>query len=74
MLSFINSSLAPEQVEIEVDSDGIKELINYLQFVERSKDHIHLTIDTELIQSAIPKDRQPLFINVKSVTIRYCNA
>lgn len=74
MLSFINSALAPEQVEIEVDSDGIRELIDYLQFVERSKDHIHLTVGTELNQVSIPKGRQSLFINVKSVTIKYYKA
>jgi hypothetical protein len=74
MLAFINFKEAPEQLEIEVDNDGINDLIQYLQFVEKSRDHIHLTIDTELSKSQIPEERQSFVSIVKAVTIRFIKA
>ncbi|MCG3167163.1 MAG: hypothetical protein POELPBGB_02947 [Bacteroidia bacterium] len=37
-----------EGVEIYIDSDGINELINYLNFIKNEEDHMHLVAGNEL--------------------------
>lgn len=48
MLSFITYRDAIEQVEIIADEQGIDELISYLNYIKVNKDHMHLTIGSEL--------------------------
>ena len=48
MLSFITYQEVPEQIEIVADEDGLDDLISYLQGLKKTKDHMHLTIDTEI--------------------------
>ncbi len=71
MLTFINFTQAPEQIEIEADETGINDLIDSLNYVLKSKGHIHLTIDTELNEATISENRKSIIKTVKSVTIRY---
>ena len=46
-------------------------MINYLKYVLKSKDHIHLNIDTELDYADIAEKQKDYYKSVKMVTIRY---
>lgn len=69
MITFINYKNIPEQLEIIVDKQGIEELIEYLNFVKQSEDHIHLTLGTEL--NEYPEKLQEDVINAKSVKLEF---
>jgi len=56
MLSFIMYKDALEQLEIVADEEGLDDLILYLQSVRRSKNHMHLIIDSELDPYPLSKD------------------
>ena len=71
MLSFISYKRAHEQLEIIVDDKGIDELIDYLESVKEDKDHLHLTIGTELDDYDIPEGRENILTTAKKVTIYY---
>lgn len=71
MLSFITFTDAPEQLEIIVDEQGINDLITYLEDIKKQKDHIHLTIDTELNQYPIGKAREGKSLSAKQVRLQY---
>ena len=71
MLSFITYKDAPEQLEIVGDSNGLQELINYLESIRESKDHMHLTIDSEIDPYPISGDRKGKTIFAKHVRLEY---
>jgi hypothetical protein len=71
MLSFITSKRAPEDLEILVDSQGIDELIEYLQGIKRDKDHMHLNIDTELDSYPLPENVFGKVFYAKHVKLQY---
>lgn len=74
MLSFVTYKDAIQQVEIIADETGIDELIQYLQFVKKSKDHMHLIIDSELDPIEIKGDRINKTHYAKHVRIEYLKA
>jgi len=71
MISFITYNNLPEQIEIVLDNQGIDELISYLEEIRKTKDHFHLTIDTELNKYPIAKRMKGKTINVKSVRLEF---
>ncbi len=72
MLSFITYKNLPEQLEIVADEDGIDDLIHYLQSVKKSKDHMHLIIDTEINRYPLPSNREDVTY-AKSVRLEFAN-
>lgn len=71
MLSFITYKNVPEQVEIVGDSKGIQELIDYLESVKNSKDHMHLIIDSELNPYPISENMSEKTTYAKSVRLEF---
>lgn len=69
MLSFITYKDAIEQVEIVADAEGIDQLIDCLEFVKKSKDHVHLNIDSELDPFEMTENRIGLTFYAKHVRI-----
>ena len=65
MISFELDS-TKESVTINVDSNGSKELMDYLNFVSKMKDHIHLVIGNELSDDVFESGNS----SIKFVTIR----
>lgn len=74
MLSFITYKEAPGQIEIVADDQGIEDLILYLQGIKKGKDHMHLTIDSEINNYPIPFDRKKSVIVIKQVRLEYAEA
>jgi hypothetical protein len=72
MLSFITFKDAPEQIEIVADERGLQELIDYLTFLKKSKDHMHLTIDNEINAFRSNNERKGKTLYSKSVRLEYC--
>jgi len=70
MLSFITFRNLPEQLEIVADDQGLDDMIFYLQSVKKSKDHMHLTIDTEINAYPLPKNRKKVQF-ARSVKIEF---
>ncbi|MEX0290744.1 MAG: hypothetical protein AB3N14_16690, partial [Flavobacteriaceae bacterium] len=68
---FITFKDSPDQLEIVGDDKGIRELIEYLQGVRTDKDHMHLTIDTELDAYPITGDRKGKTLFAKHVRLEY---
>lgn len=73
MISFISYKGIPEQIEIVLDNQGVEELISYLEEIKKSKDHFHLTIDTEINNYPIAKKMQGKAFNVKSVRLEFAD-
>lgn len=71
MLSFITFKDAPEQLEIIADEQGINELIEYLEFVKKSKDHMHLIEGNELDKYQVEGQRRNKTLSAKHVRIEY---
>lgn len=71
MLSFITFVDSLEQVEIVVDEEGAKDLIQYLEYVVKNKNHMHLVIDTELDPYPIGDDRIGKTLNAKHVRVEF---
>lgn len=71
MLSFITFKDAPEQLEIVADDKGLQELIDYLKEIKKDKDHMHLTIDTELNPYPILGERKEKTLFAKQVRLEY---
>ncbi len=71
MLSIITYKDVPEEIEIIADEIGIDDLIGYLQYIKKSKDHIHLTIDTELNSYPISSKMSQITKYAKSARIEY---
>lgn len=71
MLSFITYKNLPEQLEIIADDEGLQELIDYLKSVKSNKDHLHLTLGSELDPYPIPKDREEIISFAKYVRLEY---
>ena len=71
MISFITYKNIPEQVEIVLDDQGIEDLISYLEEIRKTKDHFHLTIDTELDNYPVAESMQKKTINAKSVRLEF---
>lgn len=71
MLSFITFTDAPEQIEIVGDDAGLLDLILYLEGVRKGKDHMHLTIDSELNPFPIGPARKDKTLFVKHARIEY---
>jgi len=65
MLSFELDS-TKEAVTINVDESGAQELIRYLEFVRKAKDHIHLVDGNELTNEIF----EPGGSHIKFATIR----
>lgn len=74
MLSFITFKDAPEQLEIIADEQGINDLISYLEDIKKQKDHLHLTIDTELNQYPIGEARKGKTLYAKQVRLQYAES
>ena len=74
MISFITFKDAPEQLEIVVDEQGIKELIVYLEYVKKSKDHMHLTIGSEINPFPIHGIRKGKTLYAKHVRLEFCDS
>lgn len=73
MLSFITYKNHPEQIEIVGDEKGLQELIDYLNEVKRSKDHMHLILGSEIDEHPVPEDRKSIVGSAKSVRIEFAN-
>lgn len=71
MLTFITFIDAPEQLEIIGDKEGLEDLIEYLEAVKNSEDHMHLTVNNELENIPIYGDRIGKTLNAKYVKIQY---
>ena len=71
MLSFITYKDAPEQLEIVADSKGVNELVDYLLSIKKGKDHMHLSIGTELDEYPITGPRVGKTISAKHVRLEY---
>lgn len=54
-------------IEIYIDTKGIEELIEYLNFIKSSKDHIHLVTGNELDELIVKEGK----ISVKHVKQTY---
>lgn len=67
MLSFITFKDATEQLEIVTDEKSITELIEYLNSIKKSKDHMHLIIGNELDEIPIYGERLGKTLNAKHV-------
>jgi hypothetical protein len=65
MISFELDS-TKESVTINVDSNSSKELMDYLNFVSKMKDHIHRVIGNELSDDVFESGSS----SIKFVTIR----
>ena len=74
MLSFVTFKDAPEQIEIVANQIGFEELIEYLEAVKNSKDHMHLVIDSELNEISIFGKRKGKTLNAKHVRIEFANS
>jgi hypothetical protein len=72
MLSFITYQNIPEQLEIVADEKGIEDLIFYLQSIRNAKDHMHLTIDSEINPYPLPTNRSNVTF-AKSVRLEFAN-
>lgn len=71
MISFITFKGIPEQIEIVLDNQGIDDLISYLEEIKKTKDHFHLTIDSEIDNYPIAKKMMKKTFNVKSVRLEF---
>ena len=71
MLSFITYKDAPEQLEIVADDQGIEDLIQYLEGVKKEKDHMHLTIDSEINPYPISIEREGKTLYAKHVRLEF---
>jgi len=64
MISF-ETDKTGKAIELYLDSNGIDELIGYLNYIRREKDHFHLTIGNELKQESVnPKNTPVEFVNI----------
>lgn len=70
MLSFIIYKDSA-QVEIVADSDGIDELISYLQEVKNDKDHMHLIEGNELYDYPLHPERKSFLSCASKVDIYF---
>ena len=73
MLSFIVYKTALEELEIVADSQGIDDLIHYLQGIKKAKDHMHLIIGSEINEYPINDDRKDIVDFAKQVRIEYAD-
>lgn len=73
MLSLITYKNAPEQIEIIGDSDGIDDLILYLQGIKDARDHMHLIIHSEIEEYPIPEHRKSEVIIIKQVRLEFAD-
>ncbi|MCB9321379.1 MAG: hypothetical protein H6570_19020 [Lewinellaceae bacterium] len=71
MISILTFKGIPEQIEIVADEQGIDELIDYLMFVKRSRDHMHLIIDSEIDPFPISSTMKEVTTYAKSVRIEF---
>lgn len=71
MLVFVSFPSAPEQIEIVADAQGIDDLILYLNSIKKNKDHMHLTIGTELDNYPLSNDVDHNISILKSVKLEY---
>lgn len=71
MLSFITFKDAPEQLEIIADEIGLQDLIDYLESIKKSKDHMHLTIQSEIDPYKIEGKRNGLTFYAKHVRLEF---
>lgn len=71
MISIITYKEIPEEIEIVADEQGIDELIDYLKFVKRSRDHMHLIIDSEIDPYPISNTMKEVTTYAKSVRIEF---
>jgi hypothetical protein len=55
-----------ESLTINVDNQGVGELIGYLEFVRKANDHIHLVIGIDLSDEVF----EPGSTSIKFLTIR----
>ena len=71
MISIITFKKVPEQIEIVADEQGIDELIDYLNAIKKSKDHMHLIIDSEIDPYPIPENMNEITTYAKSVRLEF---
>lgn len=71
MISFVTFIDAPEQLELIVDDKGIDELIDYLNYIKKDKDHMHLILGNELEEVPIYGERKGKTIIAKHVRLEY---
>jgi hypothetical protein len=71
MLTFLSFPNAPNAIDIIADDLGIDELIHYLNSIKRNKDHMHLTIGTELDSYPINNGTNAPFKTIMSVRMEY---
>lgn len=68
MLAFILDKDIPEDIEIIIDEQGIEEFIQYLGYIKKTKEHIHLLIDNELNNISFSNED---IVSAKKITIKY---
>jgi len=71
MISVITYKNIPEQIEIVADEQGIDELIDYLESVKKSKDHMHLIIDCEIDEYPIAEKMKDVTTYAKSMKLEF---
>ena len=74
MLSILTFIDAPEQIEIVGDENGLDELISYLEGIKEQKDHMHLVLDSELVEFPIGEERVNKTLNAKHVRLEYLDS
>jgi len=63
--------MAPEEVEIVADNQGIDDLIFYLQGIKSGRDHMHLSIDSEINSYPVPNQHKEKIVIVRQVLLEY---
>ncbi len=71
MLSFLTFVDFPEEVEIIADEEGIDLLIDYLEEIKKTKDHVHLIDGAETDLYPIEKYRITKVFSTKHVRLQY---
>lgn len=74
MFSIIIDKEVPEDIDILLDDSGIEELINYLKFIQKEKDHMHLVVGNELDVYPIVEKIKEEVINVKHARLQYMDS
>jgi len=71
MLKFILSKRAPEEIEVLFDESGAQSLKEYIDWVLKSRDHMHLVIDGEIDPISPPPIEGANVFHAKHVRLEY---
>jgi hypothetical protein len=71
MLLVTTNRKSPEEIEIEMDSQGIDDLISYLEGIKKQKDHMHLFFGSELDDIPMSASWHQDVVVIKAVRLQY---